>query len=414
MTARASSLDDLGSFFGKGGSLFLSGCAAEIPGFVDAGLLCQTAEPTNVSGIFLPGVNGQDYTALGGNVSWQTYFMSPGLAKDPARENYCPWRYRDILAHYQATFYDIAVVMLSEPSEDGYCSYGVCADFAPEVLPRAKIKIGVINKQMPFTLGVKGPHLSELDAVVEIDLPLIEVPASQSVDEVSAAIAKNVASFIGDGATLQLGLGKIPATVVAELADRKNLKLISGLLDEAMLGLEDSGALTTESPALVGVALGSKAFYQRLHKNERYSFQPVSLTHNVSALSAVPDLITVNGALEVDLFGQVNSCVTPKGFLSGPGGLPEFAAGALNSKGGRSIIALPATAGKKRFSKIVPQLQGAMPSISAIDADTVVTEYGAAELRGKSIAQRVAAMISIAAPEHRDELQTQAGRFFKG
>lgn len=410
MTVRASSLDELGSFFDKAQSLFLSGCAAEIPGFSDLEIFQNRATAVNVSGIFLPGINKQDYTVLGENVSWQTFFMSPGLAGDNGRLSYCPWRYRDILASYQANPVDVAVVMLSEPDQDGHCSYGVCADFSPEVLPRAKVKIGVINKQMPFTLGAKGPKLSDLDAVVEIDQPLIEVSGSQGTDDISSAIARNVAGFIGNGATLQLGLGKIPATVVAELVDRKNLKLISGLLDESMLGLEDSGALATDQPALVGVGLGTKSFYDRLHNNARYSFQPVSVTHNVESLSAVPNLIAVNGALEVDLFGQVNSCVTPKGFLSGPGGLPEFAAGALSSPGGRSIIALPATAGKRRISKIVPQLQGAMPSIPAVDADVVVTEFGVAELRGKSVAQRIAAMISIAAPEHRDELQDQAGK----
>src|SRR5690606_2582431 len=136
--------------------------------------------------------------------------------------------------------------------------------------------------------------------------------------------------------------------------------------------------------------------------------QPVSVTHDLQALSQTPNLVTVNGALEVDLFGQVNSSVTSRGHLSGPGGLPELVSSALSSKGGRSIIVLPATAGRDAVSKIVPSLTGSMPSVSAIDADTVVTEYGAAELRGKSLTQRIRAMIAIAAPEHRERLEEQS------
>src|SRR5690606_34107640 len=314
--------------------------------------------------------------------------MTPQLAAARGRVEYCPWRYRDILAFYQRQAVDIAVVMLSEPDANGVCSYGVCADYAPLVLPQARVKIGVINRQMPYTMGCSGIHVDDLDALFCLDQPLIDVP-SQTPDETSTAMAKTVAAYIGDGATLQLGLGKVPSSVVTQLADRRDLRVISGLLDESMLALETSGAMAADQPAIVGVGLGTANFYRALDRNERFQFQQISVTHDLQTLAQTPNLVTVNGALEVDLFGQVNSSVTSRGHLSGPGGLPEFVNGALSSKGGRSIIVLPATAGKDALSKIVPSLTGSMPSVSAIDADVVVTEYGAAELRGKSLKQRI-------------------------
>ncbi|MGD9660534.1 MAG: acetyl-CoA hydrolase/transferase family protein [Porticoccaceae bacterium] len=407
MTYHASSLSDIGQFVAAGESLYLSGCAAEIPGFEQLDIFKARANPLTISGIFLPGINRHDYTSLGDNIACQTFFMTPQLSAARGRVEYCPWRYRDVLSFYQRQPVDIAVVMLSEPDANGVCSYGVCADYAPVVMPQARVKIGVINKHMPYTAGCAGINIADLDVVVTIDQPLIDVP-SQTADETSAAMAKTVAGYIGDGATLQLGLGKVPSSVVTQLADRRNLRVISGLLDESMMALETSGAMAADQPAIVGVGLGTANFYRALDRNERFQFQPVSVTHDLQALSQTPNLVTVNGALEVDLFGQVNSSVTSRGHLSGPGGLPEFVSSALSSKGGRSIIVLPATAGRDAVSKIVPSLTGSMPSVSAIDADTVVTEYGAAELRGKSLTQRIRAMIAIAAPEHRERLEEQS------
>jgi len=409
MTYNASALPDLESFLAAGETLYLSGCAAEIPGFEQLAFFRDRASPLTISGIFLPGINRHDYTALGENIACQTFFMTPQLSAARGRVEYCPWRYRDILSFYQRNPVDIAVVMLSEPDANGVCSYGVCADYAPVVLPQARVKIGIINKHMPYTKGCRGINIAELDALLTIDQPLIDVPGA-TADQASMAMAKTVASYIGDGATLQLGLGKVPSSVVTQLADRRNLRVVSGLLDESMMALETSGAMATDQPAIVGVGLGTSNFYRALDHNERFQFQPVSVTHDIQRLSQTPNLITVNGALEVDLFGQVNSSVTSRGHLSGPGGLPEFVNAALSSKGGHSIIVLPATAGKEAVSKIVPSLTGSMPSVSAIDADIVVTEYGAAELRGKSLAQRVRAMIAIAAPQHREQLEEQSRR----
>jgi acyl-CoA hydrolase len=407
MTQNVESLDDISGFLSDASEIYVSGCAAEIEGLDRVAGLIERNTPATISGIFLPGINRVDYSALSPKLRCQSYFMTPQLKQGvpQGRVDYCPWRYRDILAFYQRCPVDVAVLMISEPDSKGYCSYGVCADYAPIVMPQARVKIGVINRQMPYTQGCKGIHIDQLDCVVSIDQPLKSVPR-QSPDEVSRAIAKTVGRYIDDGCILQMGLGKVPSAVAEELADRRELKIVSGLLDESSLILEQAGALSAEQAAIGGVALGTEAFYRAIDNNPRFSFQPVSVTHDFNRLSAIDNFVAINGALEVDLLGQVNSSVIAGGHFSGPGGLPEFVNAALASRGGRSIIVLPAT-GRANETKIVANLTGGIPSVAAVDADIVISEYGAAELRGKSIRQRMAAMITIAAPEHRDQLNQQ-------
>jgi acyl-CoA hydrolase len=408
MTQHAKSLDDISGFLSDSSEMYISGCAAEIDGLDRIAGLLERNAPATISGIFLPGINRVDYSALSPQLRCQSYFMTPQLKKGipQGRVDYCPWRYRDILAFYQRHPVDVALLMLSEPDAQGYCSYGVCVDYSPIVMAQARVKIGIINRQMPYTLGCKGIHIDQLDAVVSIDQPLKSVPR-QSPDEVSRAIAKTVGRYIDDGSTLQMGLGKVPSAVAEELADRRELKIVSGLLDESSLMLEQAGALSAEQAAIGGVALGTEAFYRAIDNNSRFSFQPVSVTHDIARLSATDSFVAINGALEVDLLGQVNSSVIAGGHFSGPGGLPEFVNAALASRGGRSIIVLPAT-GRANETKIVASLTGGIPSVAAVDADIVISEFGAAELRGKSIQQRMAAMIAIAAPEHREQLKQQA------
>ncbi|MFT4824685.1 MAG: acyl-CoA hydrolase [Halioglobus sp.] len=408
MTIVLQSLDELSSYLGEADSIYLSGCSAEIATLEHNDGLRSRKREASLSGIFIPGINTTDYSACSDLLRFQTFFMTPEFQPGLVRGNvdYLPWRYRDILSFYQRKAVDVAVVMLSKPDSEGVCSYGTCADFSPIALPRARIKIGVINKKMPYTLGCGGISLNDLDVVVNIDQPLNSLDRAQP-DRQAVAIAKLLGSYVEDNATLQMGLGKIPAAVAEELLDRRNLKVLSGLLDESVLKLEKAGALHPDLPAVGGVALGSEEFYRCLASNPRFSMQPVSVTHNLAKIVRTPSFIAINGALEVDVLGQVNSSVTARGYLAGPGGLPEFVSGALRSKGGRSIVVISAATPNGAKSKIVHQLTGAMPSVGTVDADIVITEHGAAELRGKTLPQRIRAMIGIAAPEHREALERQ-------
>lgn len=405
MTFYASSFEEISPYLRSAKTIFTTGCAAEIADFKQLFLTLPDQQKTTVSGIFIPGVNRQDYSSLGEGINFQGYFMTPAIKQgyENGRVEYCPWRYRDILSFYQRNPVDVAIAMLAPPDANGVCSYGVVSDFTPIVLPSAALKIGVINKAMPSTCGVEGFPIGSLDVVIEIDSPLLTVPGQKS-DSVSQAIASHVAGYINDDATLQFGLGKIPGAITQSIQDRRGLRVISGMLDDSILGLDACGALDDTVPMIGGVGLGSKEFYKTIDKNDRYHFAAVSSTHNVEKLSKVSNFISINSALEVDLLGQVNSCSTSGGYFSGPGGLPEFVSAALNSPKGRSIIVLNSSAKEGAFSKIVPQLTGGFPSVSAIDADIVVTEHGVAELRHKSTSQRIESMIAIAAPEHREML----------
>lgn len=412
MARRLQSFHDLAPLLGEAGSLYVSGCAAELVGLDAVLALVKGRDALTVSGIFVPGVNTVDYAAAGEAIRLQTYFMTPELAAARhGRVDYCPWRYRDIIRFYSGPSVDAAVVMLSPPDAEGFCSYGIASDFSPLVLPRARVRIAAINPQMPRLPGVK-VALDSLDYWVEMDGPLREVTKAV-VDDASDAIASHAAAFIGDGSTIQLGLGSISSAIAARLTDRRNLQIRSGLIDSTVLELDRVGALRPDFPILSNVALGDGDLYRALDDNPRLWFQPVTVTHEIETMAATDSFIAINGALQVDLLGQVNSTVLPKGFLSGPGGLPEFVAGSLRSRGGRSIIALNATRHGGGVSRIVPQLDGAAPSVAFSDADTVVTEFGVAELRGKSLEARIRAMIAIADPCHRERLAEAARqRFF--
>lgn len=407
MSTLSQILSDVGEL-PEDASVFVSGCAAEIPDLSPALESLRGKGKITVSGIFLPGLNRGDYTVVSENMYCRTFFMTPQLASSASgRVEYCPWRYREIVRDYLSKPTDVAIVMLSPPDERGVCSYGVTSDFAPLILPNATVKIGVINAHMPRVAGASIP-LSALDHCVHIDEPLL-VSRDAKIDDTSRAIAQYIAPFVIDGATLQLGLGSIPGAVAGTLMNRRNLRVHSGLIDSSIFLLEEAGALDTNHPIFGGVALGSAEFLQSLHENPRLTLQSIDKTHDITAIANTPSFIAINGALEVDLLGQTNSFVLPSGFMSGQGGLPEFVTGALASPGGRSIIALNATAAKGKQSKIVSRLSGGIPSIPASDADVVVTEFGVAELRGKSLSQRVEAMISIADPRHRDLLRQEAG-----
>lgn len=401
-------LDNLTGILADARTVFVSGCAAEIPEL--APVLSEAGSSATVSGIFLPGINRLDYSALTETMRCETYFMTPQLqpALREGRADYCPWRYRDIVCRYQQQLADVAVVMLSPPDHNGRCSFGVASDYAPLVVKNAKLTVGVINHQMPYIQGVN-IAVEALDYRVEIDRPLLET-RKPAIDKVSMSIAQRIAHYIGDGDTLQLGLGSIPGAVAEVIGDRRGLRIHSGLIESSALDLDRAGALCEQMPIVGGVALGSAEFYHSLHNNQRLDFRSVLETHDLNTLASMESLVAVNGALQVDLLGQVNSNVMPNGFISGPGGLPEFVAGALGSSGGRSIIALNATAQRGETSRIVPRLSGGLPSISAVDADVVISEYGTAELRGKSISQRARAMIEIAAPAHREVLMDAANQ----
>lgn len=350
------------------------------------------------TGIFVPGLNRQTYLA-GSRSRVETFFMTPELRSVADRVELLPLCYRDILDRLQKVDLGAALMMVTPPDADGLCSFGPAVDFLAHVWARAPIRVAHINPLMPRTHGAMSIPFDQITAYVEADQPLLEM-ASGDPDLVTDAIAESVGRFIGDGATLQIGLGKIPGAVLRTLRARRNLRIHSGLIGDAVVDLEEAGALADGISVTAGVAIGTKRLYRAI-QSEKYIFKPVAQTHDPHVMASLSNLVTINSALAVDLFGQCYAERANGAFVSGPGGASEFAAGAKLAQGLR-IIALPASAGGE--SRIVLRGEGPV-SLSRMDTDIVVTEHGFADLRGLGHEGRAAALISLAPPDRRAELR---------
>ncbi len=359
--------------------------------------------PMTFTGALVPGTNHQTYLANPA-CHLETFFLTPAIKAAPsAQVEFLPLCYNDILRRLQTIQIDAAVCMLTPPDEQGNCSFGPAVDFLAEVWPRIPVRIAHINPLMPRSRGHAGIPFSELTAFVEAEQSF-DIAGYTATDPGSEAIAAIIAPLVPNGATIQLGIGKVPSAVLRALCGHRNLKVHSGLIVDEVVALEEAGALAAGTPVLAGVAIGSRRLYDAINR-ETYQFQPVSVTHNETLIANIPSFISINSALEVDLLGQVHSELGPKGLMSGPGGASDYARAARLSPGGLRIIALAASAAKGSISRIVPAGEGAGPvSLSRFDVDIVVTENGAADLRGLGYAARAKALITIAPDAHRDAL----------
>lgn len=305
---------------------------------------------------------------------------------------------------------DVAIVQFSRPDKHGYVSAGINVDYQMAAARKAKIVIAEVNDQMPFTLGDTTLHVSEFDYFVETSRALPEAPAPEA-DEVAQAIGRNVASLIDDGCNLQFGFGAVPEAAIPFLKDRKDLGIYTEMFSDRVLELIESGAVTNKyNPVHPGkiissVILGTKRLYDYVDKNNNVFMYPVDFVNHPANLAKVPKLVSVNACIQVDFMGQINAETIGATQISGIGGQLDFVRGATMSPGGKSIIVCQSTAKKGTVSRIVPNLDlGAAVTTTRHDVHYVVTEYGIAELKGKSLRERARALISIAHPKFRDEL----------
>ncbi len=351
------------------------------------------------SGIFVPGLNKMTWNA-GPEASVLTFFQTPELMREGQRSRFLPLCYQDILRHYRRNPPAAALMMCSPPDEHGNCSFGAETAFIAALWPEIPVRIAHINPLMPRPPGDQGIPFSQLTGYFEGAQPLRTMTGG--TDAVSEAIAALIAPLVSDGSTLQTGLGKIPDAVLRMLGGHRNLRLHSGLIGDGALALVRSGAVASGPSALAGVAIGSADLYAGLD-HPQFQFRPVTITHDPATLARIDKLVTINSAMEVDLYGQVHAEASSRGFMSGPGGAGDFARGARASRGGLRIIALPSSVGTT--SRIVAAGAGHGPvSLSRFDLDLVVTEHGVADLRDLGHEQRAQALISIAAPGHREDL----------
>lgn len=397
----------LGAVLGGAREIYVSGCSAEIGEL--PGMLGDSSAGATVTGIFSPILNTQSYADEGLGRRCRTYFLNRDLRRDLAagRVDFCPWTYTQMSDWMVAPGrFDTAIVMVSPPDGEGRCSFGSQADFLPDFHQHVPRLIGVINPNMPRTLGEPGIEFDRFTAVFDYDRPLLEIPQKpDGGDPVSDAIARVLAGMIPDGATLQMGIGRVPQAVATALAGHRGLRIHSGLVDDSILFLEQAGVLDVDAPILSGVGMGSRALYDHIRENPRFAFCSTSYTHSQAVIAAIPRFFAINAAIQVDLFGQINSEGSDGRMLASPGGLPEFLRGARASRGGMSIIALRAERGRKGGGGIVPSIcEPRLVTAPRYDVDAVVTENGVAHIRNLSIDERAEALIAIADPAERSAL----------
>jgi acyl-CoA hydrolase len=367
----------------------------------------ERARGVTFMGVQFPGIDRADYLGVHPEAHQTAYFMSPSVRAGLAqrRANLLSLDYLGIVRHlHDEPPVDVAIAQLALPDAEGWCSPGLACDFMPLVWSRALRRVAHLNPRLPRTRSSFRVHVSELDFVVEADRPLIDF-AEPGCGEVETRIGAHVAALVHDGDTLQFGIGSVPLALAASLTAHRRLRVHAGMVSAALGTLWEAGALDRDARITTGVVLGDGDFQDFAARLEPLWLTDVSHTHNVATIGAIPRFLAVNTAIEVDLFGQVNSERASGVIQAGAGGLPAFAQGALASPGGRLLICLASTARKGSISRIVPALGAqALCTLPRYLADTVVTEHGVAELRDLSLDARAQALIAIAAPEHRNAL----------
>lgn len=306
---------------------------------------------------------------------------------------------------------DVAVVQVSRPDADGNHSFGLVSDYVQAAVATARLVIAEVNAHIPFTYGELIPA-SRIDVAVAVDRPPLEVPPA-AISPIDEAIAHHASAFIGDGAVIQTGVGAVPDAILRLLHDRKDLGVHSGMLGDGLVALAEAGVLTNARKeidagvSINGALIGTKRLYDFAHQNPAVRMVRTDYTHSGSVLAQLSRLVTINSAIEVDLTGQVNAEASGSAYIGGTGGQLDFVRAGVRSPGGHSIIALPATAKGGTISRITAALSGPVTSARS-EVDIIVTEFGAAQLRGQSLAERARRLVAIAHPDFREKLSEAA------
>ncbi len=305
---------------------------------------------------------------------------------------------------------DISLVQVTPPGPEGRHSLGVNGGETAQVVRRAPRVIAQVNPQMPYTFGATELDPDEIDILVDGEEPLLEHP-NASPGELELRIADTAAGEIEDGAIIQFGIGALPETILHKLRDHRDLGVHGGMIGDPIVDLVEAGAVTGASnrldPGLLvsAGALGSQRLFEWIDRNERVLIAPAAYSHHPMVLGQHARFTSINSAIEVALDGSTNSEVVAGRTVSGPGGQPDFAMGANYSEGGRSLIALPSTAARGKFSRIVRTLPPGAPStLPRYLADRVITEHGVARLKSLPLAERAAQLRAVADPAFADEL----------
>lgn len=335
------------------------------------------------------------------------------IAED--RAEYVPCFFSEIPNLFHTTLpLDVAMIIVTPPDEHGYVSLGISVDYTLEALRTAKLVLAEVNPNMPRIGGGGYVHVSDIDWFVPVNAPMLALQPPR-IGEVEMRIGEHVAALVRDGDCLQLGIGAIPDAVLRFLGDKKNLGIHSEMISDGVMHLVDQGVITGAAKQLhkdrivITFAMGTPAFYAWMHNNVQVEAYPVTYVNDPRVIAQNDNVVSINSAISVDMLGQVAADTMGARQFSGVGGQVDFVRGAAWSRGGRSIIALPATAGGGKHSRISVSLAtGQAVTTSRHDVDYVVTEYGVAALKGRTVRERAGALIAVAAPEFRADLFAQA------
>lgn len=360
--------------------------------------------------------------SLQGHLRVNTLFVSPNVrsAVNQGLVDFTPVLLSQLptLFSHQVLSLDVAFLHLSPPDENGYCSYGLETGLVKTAAESARIRIAEINPRQPRTLGESLVHISQIDYIVRVDYPLAQVPLATNPDEQTVSIAQHVAELIPDGATLQLGIGDLPNTILRFLIEKKDLGIHAELVSDGIIPLVENGVINGTRKTLhprkiiAGFGFGTHALHHWMDCNNLIELHRTEYVNSPAVIAQNRSMVAVNSAIEIDLTGQVCADSIGTKFFSGVGGQMDFIYGASLSENGLPIIALPSnytTSDGSIRSRINPTLKpGAGVTTSRNHVHYVATEYGIVDLFGKSIRERAKLLISIADPRFREDLQHQA------
>ncbi|MBU3190947.1 4-hydroxybutyrate CoA-transferase [Clostridium bowmanii] len=399
----------------KSGNRIVAGHACGEPTEVIAAMVANCEAYENVEIVHMVAMSSSEYAKPGMEVHFRHNSLFVGgntrEAVSSGRADFTPCYFSEVPSLFKGNLpVDVALIQVSTPDEHGYCSFGVSNDYTKPAAECAKLVIAEVNNRMPRTMGDSFIHVSEIDYIVEVSHQIIELQPPK-IGDVEKAIGQHCASLIEDGSTLQLGIGAIPDAVLLFLRDKKDLGIHSEMISDGVVELVEAGVVTNKAKTIhpgkivVTFLMGTQRLYDFVNNNPMVEMYPVDYVNDPTVIMKNSKMISINSCVQVDLMGQVASESVGLKQISGVGGQVDFVRGSNMCEDGKSIMAMASTAAKGTISKIVPLLaEGSAVTTGRNDVNYVVTEYGIAQLKGKSLKDRARALINIAHPNFKNEL----------
>ena len=409
--------EEVAGLLKPGMSVFVAGATAEPRQILEAlakgGERCAGVRFVSVS---LPGMNGVDFSRFNPQTRSTAFFATAENRESIAagQVDFLPMQYRAIYEYLQREQQiDLVLAQLPALGEGGKFSLGIAVDFLPAVLEKASLVVAEINARQPVPGDTSNFPASRIDYAVACERPVPTIAPIELTDS-ARAIGREVGRLIADGDCLQIGIGAIPDASLAALTAKNDLGIHSGMITDGVMALAENGNITGDRKSVdckqmvSGVVLGGQRLIDWAGSAPALSLRPVGYTHDPAVIRQIEDFVSINSALEIDLFGQVNAEMLGGHQVSGTGGCVDMMRAAALSRGGRSIVALASTANQGRVSRIVPTL-AAHTATTALrtDIDIVVTEHGSRRIKNLPLMARAEALIEIADPGYRDGLREQ-------